>query len=208
MPLSSTDRVRILTLKHAGKTRRQIAKTMREEYNCEVSLRTITRTVTRYKETGTSEDRERSGRPRKCTERVAREVRRVARKDRLKSIPRVAVEVSEVVDGGVSSSTVRRTLAQFGLRRRLAAHKPILNAKQRAARLKWAIDHSRWGVKLWRRVFFTDEKIFRVRSNRPGTFVTRAAGERLHSKCIVGVSKSAAQIHVWGGIGSRGLAPL
>ena len=61
---------------------------------------------------------------------------------------------------------------------------------------------------MWRRVFFTDQKIFRVRSNRRSIYTTRAVGERLNTHCITSTIKSGAQIHVWAGIGYNGFSAL
>lgn len=61
---------------------------------------------------------------------------------------------------------------------------------------------------MWGRVLFTDEKIFRISSNRRGEFITRTIDEKYSPHCIQGFSKGGFQVHVWAGIGWRGTSPL
>ena len=55
---------------------------------------------------------------------------------------------------------------------------------------------------------FWDEKIFRVNSHRHGTFVTRTLAEKCHPSCVSSIPKFQPQIHVWGAIRRRNIAPL
>lgn len=208
MELTLENRTRIVTLKEAGFTNAAIVAKMRNNYHLNISPRTIRKTMKRYRETGSNENRARVGRPRKCTGRAARQLYRTALNERSKSIPTLCSELSNIVDGGVSCSTVRRTLAKYGLKRRIAAKKPLLNKRQREKRATWAAALEHWPVYHWYRVLFTDEKIFRTRSCRRGEFVTRRVGERMHQECIIPSPKNGPQVHVWGAIGYRGAGPL
>ena len=71
----------IVTLKNDGHTNINIQHILLEKYQCQVSIRTITRTYSRYRATGSVADYQRSGRPKLCSAREERLVRRFALKN-------------------------------------------------------------------------------------------------------------------------------
>ena len=198
----------IVTLKNEGYTNTQIQQKLLEKYRCNVSIRTITRTFTRYKTTGSVLDYQRSGRPKVCSPREERQVRRMALKNRQLSTRRIAGSTSELLGHSISARTVSRILRKFGLRRRIMARVPFLTKIQKSKRLAWARKLFKWPIAQWSRVVFSDEKIFRVTSNRHGSYVTRFSTEKYSEYCISRSPKSGPQIHVWGSIGWQNIGPL
>ncbi|KAH9365241.1 hypothetical protein HPB48_018531 [Haemaphysalis longicornis] len=66
---------------------------------------------------------------------------------------------------GVSASltTVKRKLAEAGLRSRVAVQKPLLSDDNKAARLRFASEHSIWSVDDRKQAVFSDESTFTTR---------------------------------------------
>ncbi|KAH9372445.1 hypothetical protein HPB48_012869 [Haemaphysalis longicornis] len=67
--------------------------------------------------------------------------------------------------GGVSASltTVKRRLAEAGLRSRVAVQKPLVSDDNKAARLSFASEPSTWNVDDWKQVVFSDQSTFTAR---------------------------------------------
>lgn len=198
----------IVTLKKLGHTYSQIVTAMSNEFNCTVARSTVRRTLKRYRETGRVADRPRSGRRRSCTAREERAVRRIALSSRWLSLRKVAGEATNRLGHHISASSALRILKRYHLRRRIAARVPFLTKRQKRARLDWAKRYVRWPIVNWLRVVFSDEKIFRITSNRHGLFVTRMNHEKFRENCISRSPKSGPQVHIWGAMGCRGLTPL
>lgn len=114
-------------------------------------------TVSKYKDLGGFTGRiSKGGRKRTLTETAMRQIKRDVLSGRLKT----AVEVRrDLVRAGydVSHATVIRTLKALGFEAKLKKKKPLISAKNRKARLKWAEEHKHWTEKDWERVVFTDE---------------------------------------------------
>lgn len=60
----------------------------------------------------------------------------------------------------------------------------------------------------WKRLIFSDEKIFRTESNRKSVFVTRSVGEESDPACVRQSVKRGVQVHVWGLISWNGIVAL
>lgn len=181
---------------------------MKEKFGITISARTIRRTVARYKTTGNVVDKPKSGRPKLCSLRAERIVRRIALKNRALSLRQIAAQASTDLGHQISHMAVSRILKYFGLKRRISARVPLLTKNMKRKRLDWAKQFVNWPIVQWRRVLFSDEKIFRVSSNRHGVFVTRKSNEKYHPSCISAAPKHGIQIHIWGAMGARSLAPL
>ena len=104
--------------------------------------------------------------------------------------------------------TIRRVIKKFGLRRRIAARRTLMNEVQRNKRRNWSQSRKKLPISYWARVLFSDEKIFRTDSHRRGVFVTRRVNEKFEKKCVQLGPKRGPQIHVWGLIGWRGVGPI
>lgn len=200
--------MQIVTLNEAGWDWLKIIDHIGKKYGCKVSTRTCQRIVSKYKRTGTVADMPRSGRPEKLTQQEKHIVRRIMLRDRKKTPREAVTELKEYYGVTVCSRTVRRTLTKSGLKRRVAARRPLLTARMRRERLSWARDHENWSIDKWKGVVFSDEKIFRLGNNAGGIFVTRLPTEKYSASCIQSTIKHGLQVHVWGAIGWNGVAVL
>src|SRR6185295_7751651 len=140
-----------------GDSHRTIADTV----SC--SPATVSKTLRRYKETGSFNSRVRSGRPRHIEPKQRVQLKRlVTRKaqnrrlctDEVQSIWRKKTKQR------VSACTIGRVLRAMGLRNRLARRKPLVTVANKAARLAWCQDHASWTKEDWAKVLWSDESTF------------------------------------------------
>lgn len=206
--LSNDHRMAIVALHKEGLGRPEIIARLNRQYGINISRGTVTYALKRYNETGTSRTRPGQGRKKAVSIRAARRLKRIALANRRDSLRSLAGASGQLLDHPVGRMTVKRILKTAGLHRRVAARKPLLKTPQRLRRLAWCRDRSLWQTAQWARIIFSDEKIFRVASNKRVEFVTRSAQERYAPQCLSNTLKSGPQIHVWGAMGWRGLAPL
>ena len=199
-------RHRIVALKEAAHTWREVIAQLRKA-GCNASERSVRRVWYNYQKHGRVEGRTSPGRPTKCSAREQRAVIRHARLNRRASLQELSKGLRS--DGfDLSRFTVKRVLKRHGYTRRDSCSRPLLNARQRRARLGWARDHQNWKVCHWSRVVFSDEKLYRSHSHRPSLRVTRKKSERFAKDCVARLAKSGPQVHTWGCIGWMGAGPL
>ena len=109
--------------------------------NFQVSKSTITRLYQRLCQTGTTNDRPRSGRPRVTTRRQDRYIHLTHLRNRF----RTAVETSQVTPGThinrISADTVRNRLREFGLRLRRPYVGMPLTPRRRQVSMAWLTQH-------------------------------------------------------------------
>nr|CAH7756655.1 unnamed protein product [Callosobruchus chinensis] len=154
------DRTRIIALWQEGLARHQIANRLN------VVRSTVSRTIRRYEETGEVKSRPRTGRPTVSTRREDRYIAQLARRDRSVTVPILRSQFQRTFNRVISTATIRRRVLASGLRCRRPLRVPLLTARHRTARLKWARAHQDWLLPQWRNVLFSDESRFRL---IPGT---------------------------------------
>ncbi|GLB43950.1 putative encoded by [Lyophyllum shimeji] len=104
----------------------------------------------KYKATGSTSNRRRSGRPKKLSEAGKRLLTRTAVKERRMPLG----ELANTLQLNVSASTVRRALAEKGYHRRVARKRPYLRKDQKRSRMRWAKLYEQWDNEAWGRVIF------------------------------------------------------
>lgn len=154
--LTVAERAQIVLLSTQGCTQSEIARRMK------CSRCAVQTTLKRYKETGTYENRAKSGRKRRTSYRTDRYLYRIALKNRRKSSKELSSELWIKHGISLSSSTVRRRLRAANLHGRIARRKPYLTQAHRKKRLEWAKKYAHWTVEDWSRVIFSDESNIEV----------------------------------------------
>jgi inhibitor of nuclear factor kappa-B kinase subunit alpha len=198
-------RAAVVSLHLEGKTSKQISNLLKKQ---KVNRKFIYRTVKRYKETKSIEDRKRSGRPvTVCTKRMVNIVRLRIRRNPRQSMRNLAKKLN------VKKTSLHRLmknklgLKAYKLRRRQGLTKKTI--VKRLERCKALL--SRFDDKHCRKIFFTDEKLFRIKS----TFNNQ--NDRVWSKSISSIPKNiliipkfqnTINLMVWGGISSMGKTKL
>jgi hypothetical protein len=85
----------------------------------------------------------------------------------------------------ISANTVRRRLAEHGLRPRIPARGPQLTAAHRRVRLLFTQNHVDWKLDQWRLVMFSDESRFCLDQSDRRVRVNRCSGERYAQRNII-----------------------
>lgn len=207
MRISNENRLRIATLKEAGHSWRYIFQQLRDVYGCGATSRAIRMAYSRYTRTGTVGDAPGRGRPIKLCERDERQLVLMAKRNRYYSLREISGSMNNI-GIGVSRQTANRTLQKYGLKRRALFWRPLLKHSQRKKRRFWAENHLDWKEELWKNVAFSDEKLFRTDTHKPGFRVTRTDREKFSKGCVLERPKHGIQVHAWGLIGWNGTGPI
>lgn len=157
MVLTQFQRYAIVTLRKEGHTNQEIINEMRRQHRIKIDRRTVQRTWARYKNGGLISDRPRRGRNKVWSDRQERAVKRLALRNRWASLPELTETINndpEMQGARTSEPTLRRTLKKFGIRRRVAAAKPLLTEQQRTRRLDFAQRYGHLPAPQWQRCFF------------------------------------------------------
>ena len=72
-------------------------------------------------------------------------------------VAKLKVELSSDYQIDVSKDTIRRRLKVVGFKGKVAKRKPFILVKNQKMRLCWAKIHSKWTIKQWKTVLWTDE---------------------------------------------------
>ena len=95
----------------------------------------------------------------------------------------------------------RATVNRRGLKACRPVQRPRLNDLRKQRRFLWAHQHSRYGLRHWRHVIYTDESRFLLHRSDGRVRVKRQQGKRFREDCVVGtVMAGGGSVHVWGGI--------
>ena len=202
MKTTEAQRSNIIFLHQEGISMREIAKRV----GC--SRKGVSGVIQRFQETGNTNDKPRSGRPRKSSSREDRPLVRLSLSDRKKSSSELTRDWQETNNVQVHPSTVRRRLIAAGLKGCKARKKPLVTEKQRRNRLKWAQQYKTWTVDQWKRVLFSDESTFSVTNHSGLQYVRRRQGEAFKPWCITPTVKHPASVMVWGCMAASGVGRL
>lgn len=123
-------RVKIITLQEEGYSIRQISKKLK------LSISGVVKTIHQYRDTGSYNDRPRSGAPRKTSQREDKFLVVISKRNRFKTVRDLTAELNTSKETPVSESTVRRRLAAKNLKGYIAAKKPLLRVINKKKRLQ------------------------------------------------------------------------
>jgi transposase len=170
-----------------------------------VDPRTAQRLCKRFKETNSTARKRGSGRPTKLNDLDRREIVRKARKNRRITFE----ELRNQATADISTSTVRRVLADKGYHRRVARKVPYLTKVHKRTRLAWAKQNHDMEPEDWKKIIFSDECYVDLGDKQGRTYVTRRADEVLLDECLVPTFKqSSVRVMVWGCIIEGHKGPL
>ena len=201
--LSVADRGRALALLNEGYGVTEVGRRLG------VTWSVISRLRDRFIQTGTVQERRRSGRPRVTSRREDRYVVNTTLRDRFLTAPRVRGMLQAATNTNVSVSTIRNRLREGNIRSRRPAVRPRLTQAHRARRLGWARIHSRWIYAQWSNLIFTDESRFNLSTNDGRIRVWRRRGERYADATVREHDRyGGGSVMVWGGINHHQRTPL
>lgn len=159
----------------------------------------------KYNETGTTQNRRRSGRPKKVRSHTERAIVREALQNRRKTFANIGNDQVPKL----SESTVQKVLARHNYRRCVARRVPFLTTAQKKQRMRWAREYKGFTKKDWSRVIFSDECYIVLDDRRGRIYVTRNPTERDDENCVVGMfTQSPVRVMVWGCVMKGKKGPL
>ena len=172
----------------------------------------INRIVQRYRHIGEFNDLPRTGRPRVTTRTEDRYVTNVVARNRFVTGPVVRSRLYAARGPGarpVSVKTVRNRIHASGFKSVVPAKMPELTQRHKDAHLAFSRAHARWNNSQWRRLMFSDESRFYLRTVDRRKRVWRRRKER-HVQITVKprVAYQGGGVMVWPGISATAKTDL
>ncbi|XP_065943696.1 uncharacterized protein [Magallana gigas] len=161
----------------------------------------------RFQQSGNTQDRSRSGRPRVTSRQQDTHIRLEHLRNRFQTASWTAPGIPGLRP--ISPRTVRNLLRKQNIRPRRPAVRPVLLQPHRIARLAWCTRHLLLRIQDWANILFTDESRFHLNSSDGRCRVYRRVGERYQDACVVQRRQfGGGSVMVYGGISARGRTPL
>ena len=173
-----------------------------------MSQSTISRLWNRFRQSGSTADAPRSGRPRVTTPAQDRFIRLRHLRNRFLS----AQSTVQALPGNqrISRQTVRKRIHGAGLRAYRPYQGNVLTRRHRQARMLWANQHQAWTLRNhWRYVWFSDKSRFLLQRHGGRRRVYRRRGERYAAPCVdEEPPHGGGGVTVWGAISNTGRSQL
>ena len=125
---------------------REIAKKMKISYNG------VYYSLQRTAQTGTNQNRKRSGRPWCTTNQEDKYIIVSSLRNRRLTVPQLAVSLNGTCKMAVATSAVKGRLRDAGLLGRVAKKNPYLRLPNKRKRLRWAKEPRHWTEEDWKKV--------------------------------------------------------
>jgi transposase len=187
-----------------GHSCRKIAETV----NCGASA--VSACLRRYKATGSTDTKPRSGRPRLLETPDRNRLKRLViknEKTRRLCVGAIQGLWEKKTNQKVSTPTLRRTLHITGLGNRAARQKPFISPDNMVKRLAWARSHQRWTVKDWEKVLWSDESTF-TQFQQVHNRLWREPSEEWSTTCVSATVKHSPSRMFWGCFSAKGVGPI
>lgn len=200
--LTSSEKEAIVSLSTANIKLREISQITGKP------ISTICSFLKRRKSTGTSENKARTGRPKKCSEQGERRIFRQVKKNRRQSLRELTNELNENGQFAVSESTVKRILNREGYRRRLVKKKMRIRNENKVKRVNWCRRQRNKTVdEYWKNVIFSDECKVMI-DGEERVYIWRKAGEEWDPPCAAPPPGRRLNLMIWGCITYHGVGTL
>jgi len=118
-----------------------------------VAKSTVQDSIKRWKESGSYEDKERTGRPRATSLAEDRAIVLISKINRKFTAPEITAEFNRSHSKTISLNTTKRRLRQAGLFGRVVVKKPLLRNENKKKRLAWAKEHRNWIQEYWKKCY-------------------------------------------------------
>ncbi|XP_065681507.1 uncharacterized protein LOC136095169 [Hydra vulgaris] len=185
---------RIITLHLAGNSTRKVQLILKN-----VSQSCVTKTIAKWKKTGSTLDKIRSGRPRKTTTTDDNSIYRIARKNPKYSAKQIAQEINLALKNDISRQTVNRRLIDRKLCSYTAARKPMLKRSDRLKRLQFCKKILKMSDSDIKKIVFSDESNYAVVNRKKRVTVRRHHNEKFHNRFIVPrLQGGEGSVGIWG----------
>lgn len=183
----------VALVRNGGLSRAKVA----QMYN--VSWGAVNNAIKRFDETGTHDDRKRTGRPSATTPGLDRAIKLISLRNRRLTAPEIRSQLTTNDPYPPSVSTVKRRLQSFGLKGCVAQRRPLLSGANIQKRLKWAHKYKHFTFDDWSKVLWTDESKFQMFGSNRKVYVRRRPSEAFLDMCLVPTVKhGGGSVMVWG----------
>jgi hypothetical protein len=155
-----------------------------------------------FQQTGSTNDRQRSGRPRITTPGQARYIRVCHLRNRTVAASTTAAGIPGLRK--ISSQTVCNQLRQHGIGLRRPYFGAVLTPLHRREIVRWYNRLMCWTFRNWRRIWFSDESRFLLQKRDSRIRIYRRRNERFSSSCVQEVdSFRGGNVMMWADISNR-----
>ena len=172
-----------------------------------LARRTVYRWVQKFRESPNSEivlHKPLPGRPRLTLPRTLNILKRQVEADPTLTA-RQLKERNPLLLDKVGVRTIQKCLKlDLGYKRMVAKKRPAITAKQKANRLKFALENIKKYKRKWKKTLFSDESSFVVGGNRPKWIRRRPGSDRYDPKYINPTVKQPQKLMIWGCINYSG----
>ena len=156
-----------------------------------------------YLKNGSVDDAKRSGRPPKLTQKDQNWLRRIVKENNKALAEKLRVLFNSFSMKTVSTKTIRQNLHKMDLVGSAAAKKFRMRAETRVNRLLWAKQRRNRTVEEWKRVVFSDECKFSLKSDGR-VYVWRTNGQWYKPENTIEKTTSRFSMMFWGCISGNG----
>ena len=109
----------------------------------------------------------------------------------------------------VTAETIRKRLADCGLKAYIRRKKPFLSPEKKKKRLEWAEAHKHWTVENWKSVIFSDESKFNIFGLDGRRYCWRKPGQEFDERYVQKeIKHGGGNVMVWGCITAEGLGRI
>ncbi len=123
---------------------------------------------------------------------------RLFRDDRKATVTKITTRYNQGMQNTISERTTRRTLKHMGYSSRRPHRVPLLSAKNRKRRLKFAQTHQSWTIEDWINVAWSDESWFLLQHSDNRVRIWRKEHERMNPSCLVSTFQAdGGGVTVW-----------
>lgn len=193
----------VINALRGGRTQAQVSK------DFGLSRQIVNTWYKKKRETGTTENQKRTGRPTKITQRTKNLILKLSKADPRRTAPDINRELREHHNVVISDSAIKLILRKANLHGRRPSKKPLISEKNRKARLEFAKEHKDWTIEQWSRVIWSDESKFNLFSSDGIRYVRRPINARNNVRYQVPTVKhGGGHVMVWGCFSRSGVGPL
>lgn len=164
-----------------------------------IPFTTISSIMKKYNLIGTTADIAGRGRKRKTTAAIDRNIIISVKKNRFESAKNIAQKVEKDHNLKITPQTVRNRIHEHGFQGRVVRKKPFLSKNHMQKRLAFAKKYSTMPLSFWKKVIWSDESKYNLKSSDGIQKVWRKQGEAYKLSCMRGTVKfGGGNIMVWG----------
>ena len=169
---------------------------------------TVTNTVKRFLQSGSVENKARSGRLKVVTDRYYRKLEGLVKVNRRYSLSNITPKFNEARDRRVSKRTVQHHLNKHGFNRRVLIKHVVIREVNRKKRLSWSLEKRRKLVNgNWGKVIFSDESLIVIGNNNL-IYIRRKRGEGYRPDLVPSKANRKFQVMIWGCVCWKGVGTL